>query len=217
MKNVIFDLDGVLVDMVEAHYVCFREAVYQLTNHWVDHFYHAKYLNGLPTKKKIEFLIENGKFKNADRLRICALKQALTIDYINENLKFDREKYTTIRMLKENGFQIGCVTNSIRLTTDLMLKNIGIINLFDAIVTNEDIKDPKPSPDGYEKCIKILNASPDNTIIVEDSPVGVQAAKATKCKVLVVKNPKRVTYKNILKGYYASSESEACTPECQNA
>ena len=211
MKNVIFDLDGVLVDMVEAHYVCFREAVYQLTNHWVEHFYHAKYLNGLPTKKKIEFLIENGKFKHADRLRICATKQALTIDYVNKNLKFDREKYTIIKSLKENGFQIGCVTNSIKMTTELMLKNIGIINLFDCIITNEDIKAPKPSPDGYNKCLKILGGTIDNTIIVEDSPVGIQAAIASGCKVLKVKDPTAVTYGNILKGFYADSESKACT------
>ena len=78
-----------------------------------------------------------------------------------------------------------------------MLKNTGIYEFFDMIVTNNDVLNPKPSAEGYLKILDYLDISASNSMILEDSPIGVKAAKASGCKVLTVNNPDEVNIKII--------------------
>ena len=74
-----------------------------------------------------------------------------------------------------------------------MLDKIGVLSYFDMVLTNQDVKKPKPDPEGYIKILKELDISNKNTIIVEDSPTGLQAAKESGCHVISVKNADEVT------------------------
>ena len=56
-KAIIFDLDGVLVDMPEGHYSALNKAL-GLFGAKIDRDEHLNYFNGLPTRKKIEKLEE---------------------------------------------------------------------------------------------------------------------------------------------------------------
>ena len=70
-----------------------------------------------------------------------------------------------------------------------MLKRTGVYDLFDMVVTNQDVEKPKPDPEGYLQVLNYFNISPKNSIIVEDSPKGLAAARASGCHVLQVENP----------------------------
>lgn len=58
--------------------------------------------------------------------------------------------------------------------------------LFDYIITAEDITNPKPDPEGFNKTIEYFKAKPEDTIIFEDSEVGIEAARATGATVFVI-------------------------------
>ena len=110
----------------------------------------------------------------------------------------DDGKVNLMRRLHQEGFKIACVTNSIRETAHLMLKRSGVVDYMDCIVTNEDINNPKPHPEGYIKAMVILNSPPEMAVIVEDSPKGIQAAEMTGAKVVKVLNATEVNENIIL-------------------
>lgn len=86
-----------------------------------------------------------------------------------------------LQTLKEKGYKIGIVSASRKLWMDQVLPRIVPSDLFDYVLSLDERKDlrHKPYPDGYFDAIKKLNASPQTTIILEDSNSGIKAAKAT--------------------------------------
>jgi beta-phosphoglucomutase len=192
-KAVLFDLDGVLVDACDWHYEALNRALYEVAEYKISREDHESTYNGLPTKVKLNMLIEEGVLQEKDLESISDLKQKFTIEVINELCTRDQEKVDMVLALKSSGWKVACVTNSIRKTTKLMLSKTGILHYMDVIITNEDIAKAKPDPEGYIKALKLLEADPDLSIIVEDSPKGLEAAYGTGCEVIEVENATQVT------------------------
>jgi dTDP-glucose pyrophosphorylase len=74
---------------------------------------------------------------------------------------------------------------------------LGIIEYFDLIISNEDVKNSKPHPEMYWKAISFMSVLPEETLIIEDSPYGLLAASRSKSHVLRVLKPNDVTYEKI--------------------
>ena len=64
-------------------------------------------------------------------------------------------------------------------------------------LSNEDVKNPKPSPEIYSKSIEMLNLKPHECLIVEDNINGITAAKASGAHCLEVKEVEDVNHTNI--------------------
>lgn len=193
IKTIIFDMDGVLVDACEWHRVALNLALKTICNYEISLEDHYSTFNGLPTKVKLRKLSELGILKEENFQEIETLKQEKTIDAINQQAVERKEKILLMKFLKSKNINIACYTNSIRKTAQLMLKKTGVFDYIDLLVTNEDVKNAKPSPEGYIKCIQHFNTDPDNVIIVEDSPKGIEAAMKSGARVITVKNPDDVT------------------------
>ena len=97
-----------------------------------------------------------------------------------------------IDTLKSRGNIVACYTNSIRETAELMLDKTGILELFDFVLTNQDVENPKPDPEGYVFLMDHFGFSEEDTFIIEDSPKGLAAANASGANVIQVKNPDEV-------------------------
>ena len=195
IKLIIFDMDGVLVDACEWHKDALNQALIEICNIFItDEEHYTKY-NGLPTKIKLKKLVELNIIKEEDIEKIENLKQNKTINIINEKAFQRQEKIELLQYLKKNNYFIACYTNSIRNTAELMLEKTGILHLFDLLITNQDVKNPKPDSEGYDKIINFFNLTPQQTLIVEDSPKGLEAAIRTGSSVCMVKNPDEVTLK----------------------
>ena len=194
-KSVLVDLDGVLVDACEWHYEALNKALYQISDYTISKDDHDIKFNGLPTKKKLNMLVDLMIVRECDIPKILECKQEYTIQYIEEFCKYSNSKVTMMNALKDMGYKIGCVTNCIRQTAELMLKKTGIISYFDIIITNEDCRYNKPHPEPYIKALVELNSLPENSIIVEDSIKGLEAARMTGCVVVEVEDSTQVTKK----------------------
>ncbi len=195
IELVIFDLDGVLVDACEWHRISLNKALKSISNYEISEEEHKTTFNGIPTKVKLKKLVEMGQVDRKDCEKIYNLKQELTIETIEENAKHRSEKVQMIKSLKENGIKVACFTNSIRETATLMLLKTGVLNQLDLLITNQDVKKPKPHPEGYNKIVEEYGLEPSSVIIVEDSPKGMQAALASGCNVISVNNPEEVEFK----------------------
>jgi HAD superfamily hydrolase (TIGR01509 family) len=203
---VIFDLDGVLVDACEWHRAALNKALKEACNYEITTEDHYELYNGLPTRVKLEILGNKGIIDISLAETIEKLKQKFTLEVINQESKIQVEKIELLQFLKQKGILVGCYTNSIRQTAELMLKTTGVLPLIDKLVTNLDVKKPKPDPEGYELCMKHFNFTGEQTLIVEDSPYGIESAKKSGAKCLEVNNAKEVNV-DLLKNYLYSKES----------
>ena len=197
LKMVCFDLDGVLVDACEWHRLALNEALQETCDYEITLDDHKKIYNGLPTKKKLSMLSKKNIIPKEHHEKVFTLKQSKTVDIINKLAHNDQTKIDLLKRLSDDGIVVCCVTNSISLTANLMLEKAGIKNLFDLIITNEDVKNPKPDPEGYNKALSHFNFAPKDVIVVEDSDKGVAAAKASGCAVFRVENAKQVNIENL--------------------
>lgn len=189
IKAILFDLDGVLVDACDWHYEALNQALASNGYPGIPHSVHMERFNGLPTRTKLKMLGITG----SDAERVKRVKQEKTVDVIRDKCRRDVYKARLLTRLRKHDYKIGCVTNSVRETVELALKKLGMRKHFDVVISNEDVREPKPSPVGYLKAMHDLNVRPEQTVIVEDSPKGLEAAKASLATVIEVKNAQDVT------------------------
>ncbi|MBI4229035.1 MAG: HAD family phosphatase, partial [Deltaproteobacteria bacterium] len=81
-----------------------------------------------------------------------------------------------LKWARENGYPTGLGTQSHRPQTLRILEILNIKGDFDFIATREDVENPKPDPEIYILLAKELRISPSESLVIEDSATGVQAA-----------------------------------------
>ena len=127
---------------------------------------------------------------------INTLKQQFTMELL-ETLTIDSEKVELHEKVAELNIEIACVTNAIRQSAETMLRNTGQLDYMEFVISNQDIIHPKPCAEGYIVAMVWLEMVPQETLIVEDSPKGIQAAESTGACVLQVANASEVTWERI--------------------
>lgn len=201
IKAVLFDLDGVLVDMPDGHYDALNRAL-SVFGARIEEDEHHSFFNGLPTRKKLEELERQGRIPTGLREFINNLKQKHTKAVIEERCKPDYSKLILMRHLKDRGYKLACCSNSLKETLHLMLKSAHLYDHFDLILGNDEIANPKPHPEIYLTAFKHFGIEPHEAIIVEDSAHGIASAQASGGHVYIVKNPSDVNlslFENLLK------------------
>lgn len=197
VKTIIFDLDGVLVDTKEIHYISLNEALKDEGENFVINWNeHLSIYDGLKTIQKLNLLSKNKGLSPESFDRVWVKKQKNTLVHL-KNLSVSIELIECLSKLSSDGYNLVCCSNSIRKTVITVLSKLGIIEFFDLILSNEDVKNSKPHPEIFWKAISIMSSLPEETLIVEDSPYGLLAAKRSHSNILRVKNTNEVTYKNI--------------------
>ena len=194
LKLIIFDLDGVLVEAKNIHFAALNEALgEQYAIEWNEHL--SKY-DGLKTNQKLEMLTKEKGLPAELYVKIWDEKQKLTLQKLRD-LKQSSQLIDCMERLSSEGYKLAVCSNSIRRTVLTVLSKLGIIEYFDLILSNEDVKTSKPHPEIYWKAMSMLGVLPEETMIVEDSPFGLLAASRSKASVMRVVSPKEISYINI--------------------
>lgn len=143
-RLVIFDLDGVLVDSRKIHFEALNRALLDCNPKyvisWDEHL--SKY-DGLPTTKKLKMLTDEKGLPTALYDSVWKSKQEYTVQLYG-NIGVDDNLQTICELLKLNSIKIAVASNSIRDTMKIALLRKGIMEYVDYMVSNEDVKRPKP-------------------------------------------------------------------------
>ncbi|MCX7644521.1 MAG: HAD family phosphatase [Rhodobacteraceae bacterium] len=185
IEAVVFDMDGVLIDAKEWHYEALNRALGYF-GYTISRADHLTTYDGLPTRRKLEMLSEERGLPRGLHGFLSELKQQYTVDqvYLKCRPMFVHEY--TLSNLKARGYKLGLGSNSIRSTVELMMRKSNLIGYLDTMVSNEDVKRPKPHPDIYLKAAEQLGVAPERCLVVEDNQNGIRAAEAAGCHLLVV-------------------------------
>ena len=196
IKAILYDLDGVLVDATEWHYESLNIALKEVAGFIIERNEHISTFNGIPTKKKMEILNEQNRLSLNLFQEVWDKKQEKTKEVIERSASIDQNKIRLHNNTKN--MKKACITNSIRETAMLMLEKTGQLEFMDFVISNEDVTEPKPSPEGYNLAMKRLKLEPHECMIVEDAPKGIEAAKSSGANVYEVNGFYDVTLENIL-------------------
>jgi HAD superfamily hydrolase (TIGR01509 family) len=195
IKLIIFDLDGVLVDIKNIHFDALNLALGD--QYKISYDEHISLYDGLKTKEKLYMLTARKSLPINQHESIWNQKQEYTLNLLN-TLNSNKDIIYTIKNLKLNGFKLAVCSNSIYKTISKVLSKLEIINFFDLILSNEDVQNAKPHPEIYWKAISKLSCLPEETLIIEDSPYGLLAASRSNSHVMRVTTSNEVTYTNII-------------------
>lgn len=199
IKLIVADLDGTLAELREVHFNALNLALATIDSKYViSKDEHIKTFDGLSTNQKLVILNKHRGFP-LDRMKeVNDLKQKLTIPAIEQFLKKDDELILAIKELSEK-YTLMVASNSIRATIDKALDILGIKEYVTAIFSNEDVGYPKPHPSIFLKAIYAAGVTPEETLILEDSPLGREAAFASGAYVYDVDTPSEVIADKICK------------------
>lgn len=195
IKLVLFDLDGVLVDAKNIHYVSLNKALPE--EYVITLEEHRNIYDGRKTKEKLQMLTESKGLPIELHESIFDCKQKETVKMMH-TLPINTHALGLFKELENQGYVIGVCSNSIRRTVLTALAKSGIIEYCSVILSNEDVKNSKPHPEIYWKAMSMMGCLPEETVIIEDSPPGLLAAERSRASYIRVQSPKEVTRENIM-------------------
>lgn len=173
LRAVIFDMDGVLVDSMPYHadawIIVFAElGIYIKRQDIYD-------IEGSNHEGIIRLIFEKaGRVPEPEDFKELAKKKREIFLKINKVSVFDGI-YECLGILK-NKVLLGVVSGSDKAVVLELLERF-FPDTFDAVVTGNDVKEGKPSPEPYLKAIKMLEVRKEECVIIENAPLGVESAK----------------------------------------
>ena len=132
-------------------------------------------------------------------------KESTIMDIINNIFdQFDADALTrwslnpcaksTIKKLKEKGFPVGLVTNVGSIAIEGAINTLGLENLFDSVITRNDVRRLKPSPESLHLASKALKVNPDSVLFIGDSFDDIGAARAAGMKCCFIKGGQDIVH-----------------------
>lgn len=205
IKVILFDLDGVLVEARELHYEALNRALGKF-GHTITRDEHLSTYDGLPTRRKLELLTETKGLSSDLYDDIWQEKQNQTKRIIEEEFMYDERMMEILVRLKEEGYKMAVCSNSIRETAELMLQKKGLMEYMEFLLSNQDVKNPKPHPEMFLRAMVELGVGPRECLIVEDSHRGREAAHAAAAHICGVENTNDVSYEKIARALSRANE-----------
>lgn len=194
-KLILFDLDGVLIDAKDIHYRALNSALGE--DYAITPEEHRNIYDGRKTLEKLELLTELKGLPSQLHEEIFRNKQELTVKEL-DSVPVNHSAIELMQELVELGYTIGVCSNSIKPTVYSALEKTGLLDYCKIVLSNNHVKNSKPHPEMYWTAMSMYGFLPEETVIIEDSPPGLLAAKRSGASCIRVANPTEVTKENIL-------------------
>ena len=182
-KAFIFDLDGTLINSEKYHADGFAHAVEMLSGY-----------RPTPAERREFFEAHTNEFTP-----VLAARHGLKLEpdavlahkrkHVDRNFKAEVLTGADAFIEKwRSCMRLALASNSTRHFVKRALVDARLIDVFESVVTADDVTHRKPDPEMYELTLKYLNLAPEDVMVFEDSPAGVAAAQAAGCPVVMIDN-----------------------------
>ncbi|HMJ00321.1 MAG TPA: HAD family phosphatase [Gaiellaceae bacterium] len=178
IRALLLDFNGTLSDDEPLLYAIFRELFDELGKPITEAEYYDQ-LAGLSDPEVVEKWL--GEPDPAVVARKIERYRELSADGSTVSFEARRAVLEAARQVA-----VAVVSGSARSEIEPVLAAAGLGSSIAALVASEDVERGKPAPDGYLKALGLLGIGPDEAVAVEDSDVGIAAAKAAGLRCAAV-------------------------------
>jgi beta-phosphoglucomutase len=194
-EAVIFDFDGVIVDTEPLHYKAFQRVLEPLALGFTWEEYVESYI-GFDDRDAFRHVYSShGTKLSQEQLHGLIEQKALFFsDVIQSGVSAYPGVLDLISHLHMHKIPLAICSGALRTDIDPILSMLGISDYFDVIVTADDVATSKPDPECYQLAFQRLQSAhkfsftKDATLVIEDTPAGISAAKAAGLPVCAVTN-----------------------------
>lgn len=183
IKGIVFDCDGTLADTMPLHWRAWQTITRRHNLHFPqDRFYS---LGGVPTRDILKMLgAEQGI--TLDPLVVAKEKEEAYLKFLDEVGPI----HCVVEIARENHGRIpmAVASGGTKHIIERVLKHLGIRELFQAVVTSEDVVNQKPAPDIFLEAARRIGVEPQFCRGYEDTDLGMQAIRAAGMEAIDVRD-----------------------------
>lgn len=181
IRGLLVDLDGTLVDTAEANYRAYAEALAEVgvsveRDEW------DAISAGRNWRQFLPEMLQGRSEIPAERV---AQRKAEIYPGMLGRTRINAALVAMIRGARPR-WRTALVTTASRASAVAVLDYHDIGQLFDTIVTGNDVLNHKPAPDAYALAADRLGLAPEQCLVIEDSAVGISAAAAFGAQCMVI-------------------------------
>ncbi|PFL32759.1 pyrophosphatase PpaX [Bacillus cereus] len=162
INTVLFDLDGTLINTNELIISSFL------------HTLNTYYPNQYKREDVLPFIGPSlhDTFSKIDESKVEEMitsYRKFNHNHHDELVEEYETVYETVRELKKQGYKVGIVTTKARQTVEMGLQLSKLDEFFDVVVTIDDVEHVKPHPEPLQKALELLDAKPEEALMVGDN------------------------------------------------
>ncbi|MEH2287110.1 beta-phosphoglucomutase [Nostoc sp.] len=176
IQGFIFDLDGVLTDTAELHYLGWQKLADEEGIPFNREANEA--LRGVSRRASLMLILKDRPYSEAKIEEMMERKNGYYVELLQKMTPKDLlpGAIALLDELRQAGIKIGIGSGSKNARP--VLERLGIIDKVDAIADGYSVQEPKPAPDLFLYAAKQLGIEPEQSVVVEDAAAGVEAALA---------------------------------------
>lgn len=189
IKAVIFDWDEVIAQTDSFNQYALSHALTQRGLLFSRELY-QRYFQGRSLKDGLQAYLHD--MAQPDHLfeELSAAKKAFDAEFARLIMPYDDALALILRL--RGNYKLAIASGTRRVLCNTGIKKFDLVGVFDVVVTSEEYENGKPDPEAFIVALKNLNKicdyaiQPQNVLVIEDSPLGVRAAKAARMMCVAV-------------------------------
>lgn len=175
VKSVIFDMDGVITNTMPDHCRAWKSILKSKGINVNDsEIYEREGQQGMQSVREIYAKYQK-KFTLSIAKEVLLEKENLFKDIVETKFIVGARRF--LKTLFYSEFKLALVTGTSRHELQKMLPK-EMLQRFSATVTGCEVKNGKPHPEPYLKSLRLLGIKPNEAVVIENAPFGIQSAKA---------------------------------------
>jgi beta-phosphoglucomutase len=185
MKAFLFDLNGTMIDDMEFH----TDAWHEILNHDLGASLSRDAVKKEMYGKNHELLVRvfgEEKFTESEKDEISFEKERRYQSRFKPHLKLINGLDALLERAYEKGIKMAIGSAAITSNVDFVLDGLNIRKYFPVVISADDVKVSKPDPETFLKGAEAFGIKPEDCVVFEDNPNGVEAARRAGMKCVVL-------------------------------